>query len=68
MKYDCPNFRQAVRMAGDTNIERARIFGVSERAIRYYLAGDRLPPVELVKRFPALDVALTVDFCPKIAS
>lgn len=59
-----PNFSNALRQLAKTNRERAEVLGVSERSVVNYLYGVRLPPVEIVKQFPALDEALTRDIRP----
>lgn len=59
MQYPC--FTESLRQLAATNRERAKLLGVCERSIVDYLNGTRLPPVEKVKRFAALDDALTRD-------
>ena len=56
-----PNFASAVRNLAPTIGEIAAILGVSERSVANYLAGDALPHVLKVKKFPVLDRALSQD-------
>lgn len=64
MRY--PHFVQALRDLAPTDAERARLLGVSERSVKYYLSGDMLPHAATVKRIPELDDALTRDIRPQI--
>jgi DNA-binding XRE family transcriptional regulator len=57
-----PNFAQALRAYGETSVEIARALGVSQRSAYNYMTGKYLPTVQLVKRKPDLDEALTKDF------
>lgn len=63
--YKYPRFRDALLELAPTNRQRAALLGVSLRTLAYYLSGTMLPPVELVKQFPTLDHALTLDLPPR---
>ena len=57
-----PYFAAALRQYGDDPKTIGAALGVSSRSVSIYLAGQGLPRVEVVKRHPPLDVALTRDF------
>jgi hypothetical protein len=54
------NFRAALRQLGAVS-EIAERLGVSQRSVKYYLAGSKLPKADIVLRFPALTDALRRD-------
>jgi len=56
-----PNFDQALRNIAPTPDEIAVKLGVSRRSVFYYLRGDYLPPLTVIKRVPELDDALDRD-------
>jgi hypothetical protein len=61
-----PNFAAALLMLGTSSIEVARALGVSQRSAHSYMRGRALPRVEVVKRHPTIDKALTLDLSPKV--
>lgn len=67
MNHPYPHFAMAVRALGPTVPDIARVMGVSIRSVTSYLGGSALPRVEVVKRIPALDIALTLDLAPRTA-
>ena len=64
-EHPYPHFAYAVRALGRTIPVIAMTMGVSERSVKEYLRGTALPRVEVVKRIPALDTALTLDIAPR---
>jgi hypothetical protein len=60
-QHPYPHFAEALRAYGDSSPAIARALGVSQRSALNYLTGSALPRVQIVKRFPLLDHALTLD-------
>lgn len=56
-----PHFVEALRKLEPTSTLRAQRLGVSRRSLFYYQRGDHLPPIEIIKREPTLDEALSRD-------
>jgi hypothetical protein len=55
-----PHFRAALRQFG-TARDIAQRLGMSERAVKYYLAGTSLPKADVLLRFPELTDAVRRD-------
>ena len=68
MSHPYPNFAKALAAYGSTSPEIARALGVSQRSALEYMRGRSLPRVEVVKRHPRLDAALTLDLGPNAVS
>ncbi len=62
-----PHFAEALLGFGASSPEIARALGVSQRSALNYMTGQALPRVEVVKRHPAIDHALTLDLSPRLA-
>jgi hypothetical protein len=60
-QHPYPHFAEALKVYGDNSPAIARALGVSQRSAHNYLTGSALPRVQVVKRFPLLDHALTLD-------
>jgi len=63
-QHPYPHFLSAIEQLAETDRERAAILGVSRRQVVSYRMGDALPRVEIVKRHPTIDDALTLDLRP----
>jgi hypothetical protein len=61
LDHPYPSFAAVLRDIGPAEAI-AQALAVSPRSARLYLAGQALPRVEVVKRNPAIDQALTQDF------
>ena len=59
-----PHFFTALLAFGKSSPEIARALGGSQRSAAVYLSGEGLPRVEVVKRHPTIDAALTLDLAP----
>jgi predicted transcriptional regulator len=70
MKFDLerhpyPHFVRALLAFGTTSVDIARALGVTQSSAHSYLRGKALPRIEVVKRHPTLDAALTIDLAPQ---
>lgn len=68
MRHPYPNFVAALEQLARTDRERAELLGVTRRMVIDYKNGKSLPHVRIVKRFAALDDALTLDLRPQVAA
>ena len=67
-KHPYPHFARALLDIAPTSPELGDALGLTQRSAYNYLRGVRLPPIEVVKRFPVLDAALSADFAERAAA
>lgn len=64
-KHPYPHFLRALEQLAATDAQRADALGVSRGMVLRYRLGRALPSVDIVKKHPTLDDALTRDFRPE---